>query len=641
MCGIIGFEPVNKKSFSRNFEFLEKCLMISSRRGSDASGIFFLFKKKNEVKYVIIRSQNSPKITLKKKEVFNKVKFFFENEYDLYYVIAHTRLSTNGESTKNENNQPLINEQQNQILVFNGIVTNYEKIILKQKLKLSTQNDGEIFFHMSNHEIKDKVDGSYSVITIKNEKNELNLNFFSNTGSIYFLKKSDSFRNIILSEESFFKKLGLKNYIKPKINHFYKLRLIDLRKKIILKEYLNIENNSSQNVKVFNISNPKISKECNNLLKKRTEYILNKIKRCTNCILPNTHPFIFFDEKGVCNFCNNFVQVKPKGLSSLEKEINITKKKQKKDNKVLLGLSGGRDSSYALHFLVNELNIKPITYYYDWGLNTEIARKNVAIMTGSLGIENIMIAADIRLKRNNVKKNILAWLKSPHLGMVPLFMAGDKDFISNSQIVKNELNSDIEIFAFNLHEKTQFKEEFTNFRMWEDQGSSKNYGEQLKLSSQIKMLFFYGSQFLKNPRYLNSSLIDSFKGFFNYYHSGTSYIQFFEYIEWNEKIINNTLIDKYGWITAQDTSTTWRIGDGTSAFYNLIYFLFAGFTENDVLRSNLIRQKHLSRSEALKMTLSDNQIRFPTLDWYFKLFDLDLEIILKQLIKLSRNYGVI
>jgi hypothetical protein len=102
--------------------------------------------------------------------------------------------------------------------------------------------------------------------------------------------------------------------MKPKINHFYKLKLLDLRKKIILKEYLNIEDDSLDKVKVFNISNPKISKECSNLLKKRAKYILSSIKRCTNCILPNTHPFIFFDEKGVCNFCNNFVHSKTKGL---------------------------------------------------------------------------------------------------------------------------------------------------------------------------------------------------------------------------------------------------------------------------------------------------------------------------------------
>ena len=30
-------------------------------------------------------------------------------------------------------------------------------------------------------------------------------------------------------------------------------------------------------------------------------------------------------------------------------------------------------------------------------------------MTGELGVENIMIAADIRKKRDNIKKNVEAW----------------------------------------------------------------------------------------------------------------------------------------------------------------------------------------------------------------------------------------
>ena len=41
---------------------------------------------------------------------------------------------------------------------------------------------------------------------------------------------------------------------------------------------------------------------------------------------------------------------------------------------------------------------------------------------------------------------------------------------------------------------------------------------------------------------------------------------------------------------ATDTPTSWRIGDGTASLYNLAYYLLAGFTENDVLRSNLIRK---------------------------------------------------
>ena len=31
-----------------------------------------------------------------------------------------------------------------------------------------------------------------------------------------------------------------------------------------------------------------------------------KIKRCSKCILPETMPFIEFDDDGICNYCNNY-----------------------------------------------------------------------------------------------------------------------------------------------------------------------------------------------------------------------------------------------------------------------------------------------------------------------------------------------
>jgi hypothetical protein len=90
------------------------------------------------------------------------------------------------------------------------------------------------------------------------------------------------------------------------------------------------------------------------------------------------------------------------------------------------------------------------------------------IMTGELNIENIIIAADIRHKRENVKKNVIAWLKRPHLGLVPLFMAGDKQFISNASLLKKELNMKLEIFAINKYEVTQYKEEFSGIKLWDE-----------------------------------------------------------------------------------------------------------------------------------------------------------------------------
>ena len=65
------------------------------------------------------------------------------------------------------------------------------------------------------------------------------------------------------------------------------------------------------------------------------------------------------------------------------------------------------------------------------------------------------------------------------------------------------------------------------------------------------------------------------------------------------KQINRALRTEYNWELAQDTTTTWRIGDGTVAFYNYCYFTIAGFSEIDTFRSNQIREGALSREEGL------------------------------------------
>ena len=43
-----------------------------------------------------------------------------------------------------------------------------------------------------------------------------------------------------------------------------------------------------------------------------------------------------------------------------------------------------------------------ITYTYDWGMVTDLARRNIARACGKLKVENIIVAADISKKRRRV-----------------------------------------------------------------------------------------------------------------------------------------------------------------------------------------------------------------------------------------------
>ena len=152
------------------------------------------------------------------------------------------------------------------------------------------------------------------------------------------------------------------------------------------------------------------------------------IIRCTKCLLPETFPFIAYDDKGKCNYCSSYEPMKLFGAKAFKKEVQSYKSKSKGNHDCLLPLSGGRDSCYTLHYVKEELGMNTIAFSYDWGMLTDLARRNQSRMCGKLGVEHILISADIRKKRKNINKNVTAWLKKQHLGTIPLFMAGDKQY---------------------------------------------------------------------------------------------------------------------------------------------------------------------------------------------------------------------
>ncbi len=89
---------------------------------------------------------------------------------------------------------------------------------------------------------------------------------------------------------------------------------------------------------------------------------------------------IAFDADGVCNYCHNY---KPRNHPRPKEELFelIEPFRRKNGDEVLVPFSGGRDSCYGLHLIVNELKLRPVTYTYDWGMVTDLGRSNVSRMS--------------------------------------------------------------------------------------------------------------------------------------------------------------------------------------------------------------------------------------------------------------------
>ena len=100
---------------------------------------------------------------------------------------------------------------------------------------------------------------------------------------------------------------------------------------------------------------------------------------------------------------------------------------------------------------------------------------------------------------------------------------------------------------------------------------------------------------------------------------------------WDENLIEKTLINEYNWELASDTSTTWRIGDGTAGFYNYIYYTIAGFTEHDTFRSNQVREGVITRSQALELVEEENKPRYENIAEYLEMLDLDFKTVIDKI----------
>ena len=105
---------------------------------------------------------------------------------------------------------------------------------------------------------------------------------------------------------------------------------------------------------------------------------------CKRCVMDTSDPWIIFDERGLCNHCRDFLDKRlpsivnsKKDKSSLVKMFDDIKTKSRKGyHDVLIGISGGVDSSFAL-LMAQKAGLKILAVHMDNGWDAPIAIKNI------------------------------------------------------------------------------------------------------------------------------------------------------------------------------------------------------------------------------------------------------------------------
>lgn len=654
MCGIFGFYSINR-GCAVSQRVLEKLSLASSSRGKEAGGVAVLAEGGQ---IGLIRSDLIGKEFLNSPEYREFVHgVFIGNERA---VIGHTRLATHGTQLDVNNNQPVISDSGHSLVAHNGIITNDRSIwegicpgtrppsldsaVLTELLEKEVLANGMASGLANTYT---RIEGSASIAMLMPDSGHLAL--ATNTGSLYYALSPNGDGVYFASEKLFLQKISELDYWE--IHHLLPMTALMLSPDGLREVNLKIEpsgrpaniGKTTPRITEYSCRQSRSAAKRLYVIKNDPEKIrkhdfdfgaIASIQRCTRCILPHTTPFIDFDSAGVCNYCREHKPISYLGMQDLEALLSKHRRNDGRPD-CIAAFSGGRDSSYGLHFLKKELGLQPLAYTYDWGMITDLGRRNQARMLGQLGVEHIVVSADITMKRSHIRENILAWMKNPHLGMVPLFMEGDKQCEFHAdRLMRNYGLKLMFFFRGNELEKDEFKAGHAGVKDADPGGVIHNL-EPLK---KLRLLSFYAGQYLKNPAYFNSSFFDTGLAFFSTYIQRHDYSFLWHYVPWDEDRILNTLVNEYDWEVPTETPATWRTDDGTSAFYNYIYYQVQGFTENDSFRSRQVREGILTREKALELVNAENRPRHEALRWYFDMLGLDGDEVLTVVDRMPRLY---
>lgn len=648
MCGIAGV--IGNLGGSNSIEEFEAMAEVLERRGHDAFGFAALDYAARDLRFGKLSLPFHKAI---RSDEYKNFRSFVSASGKPELVFGHTRLATHGGTGDSANNQPVV--YKDWIVVHNGIITNEKEV--KEGISsdicalpldtyasvgfLSKLSDSADTFDFSEvmRQFNAEIKGANN-FAIYSAKRGLSI-LFSSNGSLYLQNRdgrwyfSSEKRALPLQEQYEATQLLFPNvFVYDHRNT--KGGIYDVTKEEIsfgtpessapLKEVTKVQTAEyTSHVDVV---------ELGRILEREFKLVSDatkNVKRCTKCLLPATFPGIVFDSSGECSICAGYQSAKPK-LTKDDLYNRLTNGGTQ--DKVLVSLSGGRDSCFTLHTVVKELGLKASAFTYDWGMVTDLARRNQSRMCGDLKVEHLIVSADIEKKRKYIKDNVSAWLRRPSLGTIPLFMAGDKHYFYYAEKVKKENGLHLNVMGENKLEKTGFK---TRFAGAEQSGENSSMAYSMSTSNKIKMLSFYGTEFAVNPGYWNASLWDTFTGYLSYYVYPRTYLNLFDYVEWNENVVDATL-KQYDWEYSPDCATSWRIGDGTAPFYNFIYHSVVGFSENDTLRANQIREGHLTIEQAKSLIERDNHPRPESFAWYCDVLGLDAIEVAKAITRIPKLY---
>jgi len=134
------------------------------------------------------------------------------------------------------------------------------------------------------------------------------------------------------------------------------------------------------------------------------------MRRCTKCVIPETHETIHFDDVGVCNICKQ-QEYKQENIDwgKRKKELDelVESYRGKYSHDCIVPFSGGKDSTWTLYYLMKEYKIKPLVVQFDHSFFRPQVLENTKRVMRNLGADFISFSPDWKIVRKLMLQSFL------------------------------------------------------------------------------------------------------------------------------------------------------------------------------------------------------------------------------------------
>ena len=134
---------------------------------------------------------------------------------------------------------------------------------------------------------------------------------------------------------------------------------------------------------------------------------------CKTCVMPSTRPGLRLDSEGICNACRWHEQKKSRiDWTGRRQELQLIADQAKADSNgpwhCVVGVSGGKDSTWQAMFVRDELGLNPLLVQFAASDGTDLGRRNLENLV-KLGFSLISVQPNPRVARRLCRKSFFEY----------------------------------------------------------------------------------------------------------------------------------------------------------------------------------------------------------------------------------------